>query len=116
MIQREQWRKEFEGLKRTNRFMEFENDTFKTQDGLCFYCKKVMYEIIEGYEEHGIPGVPKMFYRYVVPHYTFDHRTPLARSGTNDLRNIVLACSGCNSRKGTKTCYEYIAELNDSFY
>ncbi|MDQ3697232.1 MAG: HNH endonuclease [Gemmatimonadota bacterium] len=31
---------------------------------------------------------------------TRDHLIPLSRGGTNDWRNVVTACSGCNARKG----------------
>ena len=38
---------------------------------------------------------------------TVDHLTPIARGGTNDWANIVLACSYCNGRKAAKTLDEY---------
>ena len=31
-----------------------------------------------------------------------DHRTPLARGGTNQRDNLVLSCRSCNSKKGTE--------------
>jgi 5-methylcytosine-specific restriction endonuclease McrA len=40
-----------------------------------------------------------------------DHRTPLARGGTNDLRNILPACGPCNQRKHTLTEAEFRARL-----
>ena len=36
-----------------------------------------------------------------------DHRTPLARGGSNDRRNLHLLCRTCNLRKGTKTDREF---------
>lgn len=40
---------------------------------------------------------------------TIDHVVPIARGGTNDLENLVLACSDCNTRKGTKAYSEFTA-------
>ena len=37
-----------------------------------------------------------------------DHRTPLVRGGTNDIRNIIPACRRCNSRKHTRTFEEFM--------
>src|ERR1035441_10636303 len=36
-----------------------------------------------------------------------DHRQPLCRSGSNDIRNIVPACRSCNSKKHDKTFEEF---------
>ena len=37
----------------------------------------------------------------------WDHVIPLARGGTNDADNIVLACRNCNRSKGSKTVAEW---------
>lgn len=31
---------------------------------------------------------------------TYDHKTPLSKGGADDPENIVVACHGCNKRKG----------------
>jgi 5-methylcytosine-specific restriction endonuclease McrA len=31
---------------------------------------------------------------------TVDHKTPRSRGGKTNIRNCVLACRGCNCRKG----------------
>lgn len=36
-----------------------------------------------------------------------DHKTPVARGGTNSRRNLVLSCARCNLQKGKKTEAEY---------
>jgi len=36
-----------------------------------------------------------------------DHKQPLSRQGTNDIRNIVPACRSCNSRKHDRTFEEF---------
>jgi hypothetical protein len=36
-----------------------------------------------------------------------DHRTPLARGGTDDPSNLATACWRCNREKGTMTEWEY---------
>lgn len=38
-----------------------------------------------------------------------DHRIPLSRGGTNDIRNILPSCLSCNHRKHTMTDAEFIA-------
>ena len=40
-----------------------------------------------------------------------DHRTPLARGGTNGVENILPACGTCNQRKHTQTEAEFRARL-----
>lgn len=39
---------------------------------------------------------------------TRDHKVPLFRGGRDDIHNIVPACQSCNSKKKTKTAYEYL--------
>lgn len=38
---------------------------------------------------------------------TIDHVTPLARGGSNDLANLVVACRICNSSKGARLLEEW---------
>lgn len=38
---------------------------------------------------------------------TVDHRTPIARGGSNGIENLVPACNSCNSKKGTRTEPEF---------
>lgn len=40
-----------------------------------------------------------------------DHRTPLARGGSNAIENIIPACRRCNARKHLMTEAEYRARL-----
>ena len=39
---------------------------------------------------------------------TQEHLTPLSRGGAHEERNIVPACASCNSRKSTKTLWEFL--------
>ena len=52
--------------------------------GVCFYC--------------GSPGT-----------LTRDHKTPLARGGSDGILNIVPACRPCNSQKQRRTAEEFLA-------
>jgi len=36
-----------------------------------------------------------------------DHKIPLSRGGTNDIRNIVPACRSCNVKKNARTPEEF---------
>ena len=45
-----------------------------------------------------------------------DHKTPLAKGGTNDLSNFALACFKCNQEKHNKTVDEYRRWLLDRNY
>ena len=38
-----------------------------------------------------------------------DHMTPVAKGGTNEMGNLVLACYQCNTEKHAKTAQEYFA-------
>ena len=40
-----------------------------------------------------------------------DHRTPLARGGTNFIENVIPACASCNQRKATLTEEQFRARL-----
>jgi 5-methylcytosine-specific restriction protein A len=39
---------------------------------------------------------------------TQDHAIPLSRGGTNFASNLLPACRPCNSRKNSKTVFEYL--------
>ncbi len=43
-----------------------------------------------------------------------DHKMPLARGGTNELRNFHLVCRTCNVRKGAMTDKEFKARYKPS--
>lgn len=49
---------------------------YAEQEGRCFWCRE---------------SLPKEYHR--------DHVVPVSKGGTNDIRNIVLACAPCNVRK-----------------
>lgn len=40
-----------------------------------------------------------------------EHKTPLSRCGRHSPDNIVIACAGCNLRKGQKTAEEFLVCL-----
>lgn len=43
--------------------------------------------------------------------HEFDHVHPVARGGTNDPSNIVLACPSCNRRKHARPVEEFLRNL-----
>ena len=60
---------------------------FKAQGGNCWWCGKPLKK------------------------YHVDHRIPLAKGGTNDPRNLCLACPKCNQSKNAKLPSEWIGRL-----
>ncbi len=62
----------------------------RSQSYRCFYCRR--------------PLAP--------PNWNRDHRTPLARGGSDNISNIVAACRKCNMAKGDLTATEYIQKQN----
>ena len=43
---------------------------------------------------------------------TMEHLIPLCRGGSNWPSNLAPSCTSCNSRKNTKTHFEYLEHLN----
>lgn len=65
------------------------DNMFVQQKGKCFYCLK----------------------KFPSNKYHVEHKTPLAKGGTNDRGNLVLACAGCNLSKGAKTAEEFLGVM-----
>jgi hypothetical protein len=42
---------------------------------------------------------------------TLDHVQPRMRGGDNSDGNLVTACPGCNTRKGSQAAWSFLAEL-----
>ena len=61
---------------------------YSQQNGLCAYCET---SIQDGWE--------------------VDHIVPLSKGGSNWISNVVLACSGCNRRKGSRLPDEWKAKM-----
>lgn len=61
----------------------------KLQEDRCFYC---LVSLLDSGGEINYPDEP------ITCH--IDHFTALCNHGTNEINNIVLACPGCNVRKG----------------
>lgn len=47
---------------------------------------------------------------WAVFEHHIDHFIPMARGGTDDLANLVLACSVCNKSRGSKLPEEFLAQ------
>lgn len=45
--------------------------------------------------------------------FHFDHIFPVARGGTNEPSNLVIACAWCNSSKRDSTLVEWVSVLRD---
>lgn len=72
---------------------------FKQQKGRCYYCAvKMSFDVAPDASTRA----------------TTDHRTPLARGGTNRIDNIVAACFRCNHRKGQQTEEEFLGNISEA--
>ena len=65
----------------------------------CYWCG--VEDWIEWRSEFTIPSWP-CFY------HSIDHLIPVARGGTNEESNLVLACLRCNISRGAKSPHEYL--------
>ncbi len=73
----------FEEPRRRKSFGKKERDAlFALQKGRCMYCGKKERE---------------------ATYFDIDHKTPMARNGSDALSNLQLLCRPCNTRKGAQT-------------
>lgn len=71
---------------------------YRKARALCHYCGgKVSRDVDESHPDRA----------------TLDHRIPRSRGGSNARANIVLACRGCNERKGNMTDQEFLGLFLD---
>ncbi len=75
------------------------NDLYLWQQGHCHYCSDWLYKS------------DVLSYLGVLIHgketYHIEHKTPVARHGSNYISNIALSCPDCNGEKNNKTEEEY---------
>lgn len=71
--------KEYQELRKTDKFKRWWRRQFAYQDGLCYYCKVDLKKVSINVE----------------------HITPMSAGGSNKYRNLVLSCSKCNKEKGS---------------
>lgn len=67
------------------------SEVFSAAGGMCTYCRSPLTRT----------AGPRQFH--------VDHRTALARGGSERRRNLVAACATCNLRKGVKRVAEFMA-------
>jgi HNH endonuclease len=60
-------------------------EIFDASEGRCHYCSVTLE----------------------IDNFHIEHKTPKSRGGTNDRRNLVASCVGCNMKKSTKTAEEF---------
>ena len=79
--------------------MSWEDDTlgwvYDRTDGHCRYCGKKLF-----WSNYGAPGERGS--------WEVDHSVPIARGGTDYLRNLWPACTDCNRDKGAMTGSQYM--------
>ena len=82
---------EIRGQARANRYQDRRPELYKHQGGICAGCKWRM-------PEHSL---------------AVDHIKPRSKGGTDELANLQLLCSGCNSLKGTGTMRDLARALKE---
>ena len=83
IFNKERWletTKDFYRWKKTEEYEHWRNRQFGQQDGRCYYCQKSLIGIRTNVE----------------------HIVPRSKGGTNDPKNLVLACWKCNKSKGSE--------------
>lgn len=71
--------------------------------------RRKIYKRLAGFYGDCCYYCQRQFFGFGKRQRTIDHLTPLSRAGTNELSNLVLACSRCNHLKGDMTWLEFIA-------
>lgn len=85
---------------------------YTRQEGRCFYCGLPTYLAgggetkIEARQRLGVPAKAKGLRRRRA---TIDHIYPKAFGGMRSWNNIVMACTLCNSKKGTMNVNDFIS-------
>lgn len=69
---------------------QLRSEVIKKNSGRCVYCSKALTT------SHGFPNS-----------FHADHVLPVALGGTDDIANLVPACSSCNSKKNAKTVQQF---------
>lgn len=72
--------KEFYRWKKTPAFQKWRKKQFLKQGGLCWYCQDYLPVVRQNVE----------------------HKLPRSKGGKNNKNNLVLACSNCNRKKGSR--------------
>lgn len=90
-------RKEFNQWKKTKHCANWTKGFLKSQFGTCFYCDAVID--LDNRKS-----------------YHIEHRVPIYYGGTNELRNLCLACPSCNLTKSTDQLVRDKAFLNRNNY
>ena len=94
------------------RLMRDHGEALAARDGwVCNYCgiRLTPLDESEGWDWHASGRYRMIQAWWGMP--TIDHRVPKAFGGTHELDNICLACSTCNTRKGTKSVSEFVSLL-----
>jgi hypothetical protein len=83
-------------MKRRQTLTEYRELKVVLQNNKCFYCTQEMIPPAKNKRKH-----PKKT-------ATADHLIPSSKGGKTTLDNIVAACLGCNTAKGTQDWYEFL--------
>jgi len=74
------------------------SEVFNRENGKCFYCERTVIRNTSGCS-HNFPETA-----------TLDHLIPRSKGGVFSVKNLVLACYGCNSERGNKKDFHFLKE------
>lgn len=81
---------EFQRWKKTTDYQKWRRKQFLYQGGLCWYCQA----FLKGRRVH------------------VEHVIPRSKGGTNNKKNLVLACADCNKEKGSTLLSSKVRHTN----
>jgi len=79
---------------------------FQRDKHTCVYCKRKAETIIEQTGRSGAPIITLLISDDWKP-FEIDHKIPISKGGSNEIKNLLTCCARCNNLKATMSYYEF---------